>query len=75
MKMENVLGFCLEEIKNKGISKRELSQVLGINYSSLHRKLSGEIKFTLSEFFAIVSYSEVKLLILKGEIDEIIGNS
>jgi len=75
MGIEELLKRSFEELEKRGVSKVELSKKLGITYSSLHRKLSGEVRFTVPEYFTIVYESGYKLLIIKGETDEITRNS
>ncbi len=56
-KMINYKYFKLtQEMKNKKISQRKLSRILGIHENSVRKKLSGTTEWTISEIDKLCDY-------------------
>ena len=73
--VDKLLEFVLSDLKDRNIHKTQIAKSLVIGYSTLNRRLENGTDFTAKEFVILLKESGYKLLILKGEIDEIIGNS
>lgn len=49
------------KIVYRGISKKKLSEDIGMNYNTLLAKMSGKSKFTLDEALEIKTYLDEKI--------------
>lgn len=69
-------ALLMSIIKNSGIKKGKIAEVLGISYVSLRRKINGEVSFTQSEIQKLcdlLSISDLKLrnnIFFKSEVDK-----
>ena len=65
-----VFKFIAERMKEKGVSRGKLSEIIGVERSTLNRNLDNETEISFSTLLKICGALEIRPFFIPSEIDQ-----